>query len=285
MQNIADKKMGTLYLVSTPIGNLKDITFRAVETLKSVGIVAAEDTRHTMKLLNHYAIRAKTKSFNDHNKEESGNFLLKKLLEGVDVALVSDAGTPGISDPGYYLVNLAHKNGIKVTACPGACAAIMALSISGMSMEKFSFFGFLPTKSGKRKFFLKSLANENKSVVFYESPGRIEDLLKDVYEVLGDRYVVLARELTKIFEETIRGKVSDILRDFCFSKTKGEFTVIISKAEEVESISLEDIKDEVESLLKGGASVKETSKQISDKYAMSKKEVYAFCLQLSAARK
>lgn len=275
---------GTLYLVSTPIGNLKDITLRAIEVLKSVNIIAVEDTRHTRKLLNHYGIKKRLITYHDHNKTKSAPGIVKKMLEGENVALVSDAGTPGISDPGYYLVNLAYKNGIKVTACPGPCAAIMALSISGLPTDKFSFYGFLPAKPGKKKNFLKTLANENKSMVLYESSVRIENLLKDIYDILGDRYVVVARELTKIFEETIKGKLSEILTNPLISECKGELVVIISgkevKREENVSQSLDDIKEEVLKILKSGAPVKEVSKRISEKYGVSKKEAYKFCLKL-----
>ena len=284
MKKSKEKNTGILYLVSTPIGNLKDITFRAVEVLKSVGIIAAEDTRHTRKLLTHYGIKKRLISYHDHNKKKSAPGIIKKLSEGEDVALVSDAGTPGISDPGYYLVNLAYKNDISVTACPGPCAAVMALSISGLPTDKFAFFGFLPTKPGKRNIFLKTLANENKSMVLYESSVRVEYLLKDLYDVLGDRYVVVARELTKIFEETIKGKLSEILKSGSLAKCKGELVVVVSAKDEKKkgyvSQKLDKVKDEVLDLLKCGAPMKEVSKQISDKYGVPKKEAYKFCLKL-----
>jgi 16S rRNA (cytidine1402-2'-O)-methyltransferase len=273
------KNTGTLYLVSTPIGNLKDITYRAVEVLKSVGLIAAEDTRHTQKLLNHYLIKCKKISYHDHNKEKSAAAIIRALKSGTDVALVSDAGTPGISDPGYYLVNQAYKNGIRVTACPGPCAALMALSISGLPTDRFSFFGFLPPKSAKRKKILKTLANENKSVVLYESSGRIKNLLKDIYEVIGDRYLVITRELTKVFEETIRGTLSELLKGDLLENVKGEFTVIISAKEDTK-VSIDDLKDEITALIKSGESVKTVSKLISEKYDVSKKEVYSFCLKV-----
>ncbi|MFC1855204.1 16S rRNA (cytidine(1402)-2'-O)-methyltransferase [Thermodesulfobacteriota bacterium] len=280
MTDEKNEKTGTLYLVSTPIGNLKDITFRAVETLKSVSIIAAEDTRHTRKLLTHYMIKNRLLSYHDHNKAGSAPEIVKALQAGKDVALVTDAGTPGISDPGYYLVSMALKNGIKVTACPGPCAAIMALSISGLSTDSFTFFGFVPAKGSKRKNLLKSLANENRSMVFYESSSRVEGLLQDVLTALGDRYVVVTRELTKIFEEAIRGDISDLLSSGRLSKLKGELAVIISKGLE-KKISIEDVKDEALTLLRSGESVKTVSKQISEQYGISKKEVYSYCLAVS----
>jgi len=273
-----DIKAGTLYLVSTPIGNLKDITFRAVEVLKSVGLIAAEDTRHSRKLLNHYGIQNRLVSYHDHNKDKSAPGLIKKLADGVDVALISDAGSPGISDPGYFLVNLARKSGITVTACPGPCAAIMALSISGLPTDSFSFYGFLPAKPGKRKNFIKTLANENKSMVLYESSGRIEKLLKDLYEILGDRLVLVSRELTKKFEESGRGRLSEFIEDNRFSNSKGEFTLVISKKDKADKVSLDDIKDKILRRIESGGAVKDISKEIADMYGIPKKEVYSFII-------
>ncbi len=291
-KQLKNSTTGTLYLVATPIGNLRDITFRAVDTLKEVGMIAAEDTRHSLKLMRHYGISTRLISYHDHNKERSAPGIVKQLLEGVDVALVTDAGSPGISDPGYYLVNLAHENGISVTACPGACAAIMALSISGLPTDKFAFFGFLPTRPGKRKKILKSLANENKSVVFYETSKRLEKLLAELYENLGDRNIVITRELTKVFEETIRGRLSDLLRDAVFSDIKGELVIVVAKGDKTpDSLSSDferrpplerdEVKEAITALLRDGVPVKTVSRQISDKYDISKNEVYNFCIKHS----
>ena len=276
------KKTGTLYLVSTPIGNLKDITYRAVETLSKVSLIAAEDTRHTRKLLHHYTITTNTVSYHDHNKVRGSKSILKVLMGGGDVALVSDAGTPGISDPGYYLVNRALESGLRVTACPGPCAAVMALSISGLPTDSFSFYGFVPTKTIKRKNFLKTLANENKSMVFYESSGRIKSMLQDVYEVLGNRRVVVSRELTKMFEETIRGSLDELLKDDLLTELKGELVVIVSKRDKQDKASIDELSDEILRLLGVGATVKDVSSTISEKYAISKKEVYDYCIKVLA---
>ncbi len=287
MRNSSKQETGTLYLVATPIGNLKDITFRAVETLKSVDLIAAEDTRHTRKLLTHYEIKNRLVSYHDHNKEKSAGNIIKKLSAGWDVALVSDAGTPGISDPGFYMVRLARKNGIQVTACPGACAAVTALSISGIPSDKFSFFGFLPVKKGKRKNFLKNLANENKSMVFYESNIRVQNFLEELFEALGDRYTVVVRELTKLFEETVTGRLSGLIGDERFTGGKGEFTIIVSaedkrgKKADTAMMSAE-LKGEILSLLESGTPLKVISLRISEVYDFSKKESYALCLELKS---
>ncbi|MBU1998501.1 MAG: 16S rRNA (cytidine(1402)-2'-O)-methyltransferase, partial [Candidatus Omnitrophica bacterium] len=190
-----------LYIVATPIGNLKDITLRALEVLKSVDLIACEDTRHTKILLDHYQIKAPTTSFFQHNRFTKGEYLLKLLKEGKDIALVSDAGTPGILDPGYNLVNLAIKNGIAMTVIPGATALVNALVLSGKPAHKFFFEGFLPSKKISRQNRLKELADFDQTIVFYESCHRILDTLEDIQEVFGQEEVFLAREMTKKFEE------------------------------------------------------------------------------------
>ena len=186
-----------LYIVSTPIGNLKDITFRAVETLKSVFLIAAEDTRHTKILLDHYGITTPTTSYFEHNESKKSDYLLSLLKEGKDLALVSDAGTPGISDPGFTLIRLAQANDIPITVIPGVCAAVMALTASGLPSHAFVFDGFLPVKSGARRKKLESYKDEGRTVVFYESPHRLLKTLKDIVEVLDNPTIVCARELTK----------------------------------------------------------------------------------------
>lgn len=218
---------GALYVVSTPIGNLADITLRAIETLKVVDLIAAEDTRHTKILLDKYGITTPTTSYFEYNKVRKTEYLLKILKEGKSVALVSDAGTPGISDPGYKVIRTCLDNSIPVIPIPGPAGFLTALSISGKPTDKFTFEGFLSNKSQRRKNQLKKLLDEGRTAVIYESPHRILKLLEDILEVYGDVEIVLARELTKKFEELRREKVSGCLAHFRASGPKGEFIVII----------------------------------------------------------
>ena len=218
---------GTLYIVSTPIGNLADITLRAIETLKAVDLIAAEDTRHTKILLDRYQIKTPTTSYFEYNKVQKTDYLLKALKEGRSVALVSDAGTPGISDPGSMIIRMCIENAIPVIPIPGPSGLVTALIVSGKPTHKFTFEGFLSNKPVKRKNQLKKLKEEERTVVLYESPHRITKLLSDIEEVYGDIEVVLARELTKKFEEVLRKKVSALIEDFKSRKPRGEFIVIL----------------------------------------------------------
>jgi 16S rRNA (cytidine1402-2'-O)-methyltransferase len=216
-----------LYIISTPIGNLKDITVRAIEVLKSVDLIACEDTRHTTILLNHYGIQKPTTSFFQHNRFIKGEQLLQMLKDGKNIALVSDAGTPGILDPGYNLINLAIQNGIAMTAIPGPVALIEALVLSGKPAHRFYFEGFLPHKAQARKNRLVELAKQDCTVVFYESPHRITKALVDIQAVYGDREIVCCREMTKKFEEIIRGSASVVSAHLQTHNLKGEFVVVI----------------------------------------------------------
>lgn len=216
-----------LYIVATPIGNLKDMTLRSLDVLKAVDIVACEDTRHTKILLDHYAIKTPTTSFFQHNRFTKADYLLKLLREGKSVALVSDAGTPGILDPGYNLINLAIKNNIKMTFIPGPAAFVNALVISGKPAHEFFFAGFLPNKRISRKNKLKELSRLKCTLVFYESCHRIVATLEDLQEIFGLKEVVLARELTKKFEEVIRGEPKEVLEGLKKSRPRGEFVVIV----------------------------------------------------------
>jgi 16S rRNA (cytidine1402-2'-O)-methyltransferase len=224
---------GTLYLVATPIGNLEDITHRAVRVLREVDVIACEDTRHTRKLLNHYGITSPhTISYHEHNERERADELLKLIASGSDVALVSDAGTPGISDPGFRLVTLAVENGVRVVPIPGPSALISALISSGLSTDQFFFEGFLPSRSGARRTRLKELESIPATLVFYEAPHRIASMLRDTYEVLGDREAVVARELTKVHEEIVRGRLSDLVAGFASGeRARGEMVVMIDRAD------------------------------------------------------
>jgi len=220
-------KSGILYIVSTPIGNLSDITLRAIETLKQVDLIAAEDTRHTGILLKNYGITTPLTSYHDFNKQKKGPELIQKLLSGNSIALVSDAGTPGISDPGYLLINLAIENQIQVVPIPGPAAFISALVVSGLPTDKFVFEGFLPNKSQKRRRRLEELAQEKRSLIFYESPYRLLKFLEEVRQILGDRRICVARELTKKFEEIKRGTVTEVQQYFQQGKIKGELVIVV----------------------------------------------------------
>ncbi len=222
---------GVLYVVSTPIGNLEDITLRALRVLKEVDIVAAEDTRHTGLFLKHYGIKNRLESYHDFNKERKAPALIEELKSGRSVAVTSDAGTPGISDPCYLLVKLAIQEKIKVVPIPGASAFLSALVVSGLPTDRFAFEGFLPAKSGKRRKRLKEFYEEKRTLIFYESPHRLLKTLQDISDVLGQRKMVVARELTKKFEEIKRGTPDEIKTYFQKNKIKGELVLIIRGAE------------------------------------------------------
>ncbi|HPL82686.1 MAG TPA: 16S rRNA (cytidine(1402)-2'-O)-methyltransferase [Candidatus Omnitrophota bacterium] len=216
-----------LYIVATPIGNLKDITFRAIEVLKSVDLIACEDTRHTKILLDHYDIRKPTTSFFQQNRFTKGEYILKLLQEGKNIALVSDAGTPGILDPGYNLINLAIKNDIAITVIPGAAAFVNALVLSGKPAHEFIFAGFLPNRSGVRQNRLKELKEEKRTVILYESCHRILKTLEDIGALFGDKEIAVIRELTKKFEEVKRGSGVTLKEYFAKSKPRGEFVLVL----------------------------------------------------------
>ncbi len=230
MHDTTSHEHGILYLVATPIGNLKDITYRAVEILNEVDLVLCEDTRRARKLLNHYTIRAHLKTYHDHNKEQRTPEILKRLKNGEEIALITDAGTPGIADPGYYLTSRAIAEKIPVAPVPGASALTAALSASGLPTDKFTFCGFVPRKSGKRRKLLESLSSMEMTVILYESPYRVLKTLQCIVEVFGaERDVVIARELTKIYEEFIRGTAPEVLEELANrSSIKGEFVILIS---------------------------------------------------------
>jgi 16S rRNA (cytidine1402-2'-O)-methyltransferase len=235
-ENFRQIARGTLYLVGTPIGNLEDITLRALRILKEVGLIACEDTRQTQKLLNHYGISTRTLSYHEHNEMTQAAELARHLQTGTSVALVTDAGTPGISDPGFRLISLAIRQGVAVVPIPGACAFLSALVASGLPTDSFRFSGFLPAKSGERRSALQAIKNSPRTQIFYEAPHRIVDTLADIAEVLGGRrYVVIAREVTKLHEEFLRGPAGE-LRDTLKSRNgvKGEITLLIAKGEEPE---------------------------------------------------
>lgn len=221
-------KKGTLYIVSTPIGNREDITLRALRILKEADLIAAEDTRHTGLLLRHFGIQTPLTSYFEGNELKKKEFILSRLKQGHCIALVSDAGTPGISDPGFRLIQTAIEDQISIVPIPGPSAVIAALSVSGLPTDAFLFKGFLPHKSKKRRDLLKQLEEVRETLIFYESPHRLSETLNDIFETLGDREMVLTRELTKVYEEVLRGKVSEIKNQIGERKLKGEMTLVIS---------------------------------------------------------
>ena len=224
-----------LYIVSTPIGNLKDITFRAIEILQTVDLIAAEDTRHTKILTDHFEIKTPTTSFFQHNEIQKAEDLLGLLKEGKNIALVSDAGTPGISDPGYSLIRLAKENKIPVTVIPGPTALIAALTLSGLPSDRFYFEGFLPVKSGARRRKLEEFKTLHSTIIFYESPHRLLNTLLDIQEVLAEVHVVCVREISKKFEEVKEGKAQELLHHFTRQRPRGEFVVLLHFAKHKKS--------------------------------------------------
>jgi 16S rRNA (cytidine1402-2'-O)-methyltransferase len=278
MQN---KSEGILYVVSTPIGNLEDITLRALRILKEVDLIAAEDTRRTRQLLTHYGIHKPLISYHEHNQRMREDTLLEKLREGKRVALVTDAGTPGISDPGQPLIHKAADEGIPLVPIPGPSAAIAALSISGLPTESFLFYGFLPAKTSARKKFLEALKKRLETLIFYESPRRLDALLRDALEVLGNRQVVVTREITKVFEETFRGTIADVLEKIAGEEVRGEITVILAGNTQEEKIDSPSIREALQDyVLNSGASMKEAIERVAEDLGAAKREVYQESLKI-----
>lgn len=272
-------EQGILYVCPTPIGNLDDITFRVLDILRSVDIIAAEDTRHTLKLLNHFDIKKQMTSYHEHNIREKGPMIVDMLQSGKSVALVSDAGMPGISDPGEDIIKLCIEAGIQVMGLPGPSAALLALVISGLSTDKFAFEGFLPSKSTDRKKALEGLKGEERTIIFYESPHRLADSLKDISAVLGNRRASLSRELTKKFEETIRGTLDELLSVANERQLKGEMVIVVQGAEKSEQEEF-DIAAMLLQLLEEGYSRKDAIRLVCEKTGVSKNQVYSESLRL-----
>lgn len=272
---------GKLYICPTPIGNLEDITIRVINTLSEVDLIAAEDTRHTLKLLNHYEIKKPLTSYHEHNKIEKGSYLLQKLIHGENIALVSDAGMPGISDPGEDMIKMAVENGIEVIALPGPTASILALVISGLPTGKFVFEGFLPSKKKDRIQRLEKLVNEERTIIFYESPHRLCKLLEDMQQVLGNREIAVARELTKKYEEIFRGYLNNAIDKFKSNTPRGEFVIVVRGISEelVDNIEKNEwnnisIKEHIILYITQGFDKKEAVKRVSKERGIPKKEVY-----------
>ena len=268
---------GTLYLCATPIGNLGDISERCLKTLKDVDIIACEDTRRTLQLLNHFDIKNQLTSYHEHNKIEKGKVLIDMLKNGKNAALVSDAGTPAISDPGEDLVKMCIENDITVTSVPGCVAGVNALILSGLSARRFSFEGFLSVNKRHRTEHLKSLKNDTHTLIFYEAPHKLKRTLADMLEILGDRNIAIVRELTKIHEEVIHTTLKDAQSLYDEQSPKGEFVIIIEGAKEVILENFWDsltISEHIESYLKGGEDVKEALKKVAKDRGLPKRDVY-----------
>jgi 16S rRNA (cytidine1402-2'-O)-methyltransferase len=262
-----------LYLVATPIGNLADITYRAVETLKTVEVCFAEDTRVTRVLFEHYNIHTRLECYQEHNKQTQYKAILKYLEEGISVALVSDAGMPIISDPGYYVAKEAIKAGFDVIPIPGASASLSALIVSGITPQPFTFYGFLDSKSSKRKKELEALKEHKQTLIFYEAPHRIKEMLEDILNVFGDREIALAREITKKFEEVIRGSVSEVIE--VADTLKGEMVVVCSGYIEDSNkyLNVDPIK-QVDELIVAGIIKNEAIKMVAKRLGITKQELY-----------
>jgi len=283
----AIEKEGILYVCGTPIGNLKDMTFRALEILKNVDLIAAEDTRHTKKLMNHFEIKKNLTSYHEHNKNEKAVYLIKVLKEGKKIALVSDAGMPCISDPGYVLVNEAIKEKIRIIPIPGVSAFLTALVVSGLVKDAFIFDGFLPRKKNDRKKYLKKNKNETRTIIIYESPHRIKKTLSDMLEIWGNRKVAFARELTKKFEEIIRGTISEVLNQIVRREIKGEITLVIQGSSESEEglfkgmpVDEKIVDDYLADLKKKGYSNKEIIEITKENIEIPKNIIYKKLLKL-----
>ena len=271
-------EFGKLYLIATPIGNLEDITLRAINTLKEVDIIAAEDTRHTLKLLNHLEISKPLISYHRHNEEVKSKDLIEKLLSGKSIGVVTDAGTPGISDPGEEIVKEAIKNGIQVIPIPGACAAINALIASGLSTKEFIFFGFLPLNKKLRTQKFEDIARQKKTIIIYEAPHRIEATLNEIKEKFGNIQIVLAKEITKIHENFIRGTIEEVLEQI--KDVRGEFILMfemngITETEEEENnIKKLNTDEQYKYFEEKGLSKKEIIKKIAKLQGVAKDEIY-----------
>jgi 16S rRNA (cytidine1402-2'-O)-methyltransferase len=276
---------GTLYIVATPIGNLEDLTFRALRILKEVDLIAAEDTRHTRKLLAHYEIATPLTSYYDQIEAEKTPVLIEQLQAGKNMALVSDAGTPSISDPGYRLIKGAWEAGIPIVPVPGASTLTALLSVGGLPTDKFVFEGFLPAKAGQRQKTLERLKEEKRTLVFFESPHRLLDMLADLEHTLGDREIVIGRELTKMFEELRRGRVSEIRQSLQERDIKGEVALLVAGWNETqrtdETMSL---AEEIRLLEKEGLSLKAIAQTVSERRGIPKREVYALGVQLKESK-
>lgn len=274
---------GKIYLVATPIGNLSDISMRAIETLKNVDIIACEDTRNTIRLLNHFEIKGHLTSYHEYNKIDKAYELCEKVKEGKNIAFVSDAGMPAISDPGYELVDIAYKEGVEVTVVPGASAVVSALAISGISSRRFAFEGFLPVVKNEKKEILTELSQESRTLILYEAPHRLLKTLKELFEYMGDRNIAIVREITKLHEEVLKGRLVEIISDYESEKVaiRGEYVLVIEgksllekKEERQKSFEEISIREHYEKYIAEGMDKKEAMKAVAKDRGIQKREVY-----------
>jgi len=274
---------GKIYLVATPIGNLSDMSMRAIDTLKNVDIIACEDTRNTIRLLNHFEIKGHLTSYHEYNKIDKAYELCEKVKEGKNIAFVSDAGMPAISDPGYELCEIAYKEGIEVTIIPGASAVVSALAISGISSRRFCFEGFLPADKNEKKEILTELSQESRTIILYEAPHRLLKTLKELFEYLGNRNISIVRELTKLHEEVLKGNLGDIIADYEAEKivVRGEYVLVIEgksllekREERQKSFEEISIKEHYEKYISEGMDKKEAMKAVAKDRGIQKREVY-----------
>ena len=289
MKNVdGHRGAGTLYVVSTPIGNLEDITLRALKVLGEVELIAAESVDHTRVLCERYGIKTRLTSYNQHNRKTRGPALLRRLKSGRDVALVTNAGAPGVSDPGVFLVGRAREEGIRVSPVPGPSAVTAALSAAGLRAERFLFLGFLSHKKGRRRKELKALERRPYTLVFFEAPHRLVATLEDMLEILGDRPLVLFKEMTKLFEQVVGGTLHDLLeRIRPEAKIRGEYTLVVAgseKGEEGGGLD-EEIEDRIDRMLKaGGMSIRDMAQKIASESGLDYRNVYKACIQRKRAQ-
>ena len=277
---MSDVKPGKLYVVATPIGNLGDFSPRAIETLETVDFIAAEDTRVGAKLLNKFEIKKPQVSYFEHNRKTKGDYILSRILAGESCAIITDAGTPAISDPGVDLVDLCAQNGVEVVAVPGCSAVVAALSISGMACGRFTFEGFLPVPKKERRAHLEEVKNERRTMVFYEAPHKLERTLADMLECWGDRPIALCREITKLHEECFRTTLSAAVEHYAQHPPRGEFVLVIGGCtEEAPPVESADLLAQVEALVTGGMPLMAAVKQVAKEHGASKNKLYQEALE------
>ena len=275
MNDMTEQNIGTLYVVATPIGNLGDFSPRAIETLETVDFIAAEDTRVGAKLLNKFEIKKPQVSYFEHNRRTKGDYILSRLLEGESCAIITDAGTPAISDPGVDLVDLCAQNGVEVVAVPGCSAVVAALSISGMACGRFTFEGFLPVPKKERRAHLEEVKTEKRTMVFYEAPHKLQRTLQDMLECWGDRKIALCREITKLHEECFRTTLSEAISHYEEHPPRGEFVLVIEGCTEVEApVEEADLLAQVQALVEGGMPLMGAVKQVAKANGASKNKLY-----------
>lgn len=277
---------GKLYLCATPIGNLEDMTYRVIRTLREVDLIAAEDTRNSIKLLNHFEIKTPMTSYHEYNKIEKGKKLVEKLQEGVNIALITDAGTPGISDPGEELVKMCYESGIEVTSLPGAAACITALTLSGLSTRRFAFEAFLPTDKKEKQEVLKELVNETRTMILYEAPHRLIKTLKDLYNAVGNRKITVCRELTKKYETAFATTLEEAISYYEVNEPKGECVLVLEgksrteiREEEISRWEEMSVEEHMEYYISQGIEKKEAMKRVAKDRGVGKRDIYQALLQ------